>query len=267
MLTTIASDDGATAQIVHHGAQLASWIPANQGEQLFLSAASPVTSGKALRGGVPVIFPQFSDYGPLPRHGFARNLEWQKRDSQPGNRAVFELRDSDITRAIWPHSFLAELTFTVSGDALNIDLAIHNTGNATFDFTAALHTYLRVAHISETGLIGLQGLSYREQGQQFTETAEVLHIDGPVDRVYFNTPSALEVRQARQRVRVTSSGFADTVVWNPWKEASDAMADMEPDGYERMVCVESAAVGQAVSVQPGAVWRASQRLQAIPSQK
>jgi len=261
MLTTLFSDDGASAHIVHYGAQLTSWIPSGQTEQLFMSAASPLDSGKPLRGGVPVIFPQFSELGPLPRHGFARNLTWTKRATEAGNRAVFVLRDDETTRSIWPHAFLAELGFTVSGTALRMDLTIHNTGNTAFEFTSALHTYLHVAHISDVRISGLKGAAFREAGGEYLETSESLQIAGHVDRVYLNTSPELEVRQSQQRVLITSAGFKDTVVWNPWKDLSETMADMEPHGYERMICVESAAIAQPIYLEPGGVWCGSQQLQ------
>jgi len=30
------------------------------------------------------------------------------------------------------------------------------------------------------------------------------------------------------------------VVWNPWKEKSETMTDMNDDGYKTMVCLETA---------------------------
>src|SRR5436305_1852990 len=76
----LVAPDGARAEIYLHGAHVTSWIPAGDGERLFLSASSAFRPGAAIRGGVPVVFPQFSDRGPLPKHGFARTSEWELVD-------------------------------------------------------------------------------------------------------------------------------------------------------------------------------------------
>src|SRR4051812_22855354 len=108
-LISIRSADGATAEISRHGAHVVSWRPATDGqERLFLSARSEFGGSSAIRGGVPVIFPQFAAEGPLPRHGFARTSEWTLLGVQQteGNAlASLELRDSPDTLRIWPASF------------------------------------------------------------------------------------------------------------------------------------------------------------------
>lgn len=72
----LTTSSGARAEIALQGAHLLSWIPEGGSERLFLSAASQFRSGAAIRGGVPVIFPQFGTFGSLPKHGFARILPW-----------------------------------------------------------------------------------------------------------------------------------------------------------------------------------------------
>ncbi|MCB2000494.1 MAG: D-hexose-6-phosphate mutarotase, partial [Rhodoferax sp.] len=70
--------DGARVLVTLHGGHVVSWVPAGgHGEQLYLSPRSGFGQRQAIRGGVPVVFPQFSDRGPLPRHGFVRNRAWQ----------------------------------------------------------------------------------------------------------------------------------------------------------------------------------------------
>ena len=89
--------NGASALIALHGAQLLSWktghssvgdAPADGRERLFLSERARFAEGAAIRGGVPVIFPQFAGRGPLPKHGFARTLPWRliEGDEQAMNR-------------------------------------------------------------------------------------------------------------------------------------------------------------------------------------
>jgi glucose-6-phosphate 1-epimerase len=271
MLTTLNSKDGACAQIAHHGGQVISWKPANQGEQLFLSKTSSFDSGQAIRGGVPIIFPQFAGLGALPKHGFARNQLWQLRPSSQSNqagRAVFELRDNPATQAIWPFSFLAELVVSVSGNTLAMDLSIKNTGLTEIQFTVALHTYLRVADIADVRIHGLQNVGYQDfvsGDNDCVETSDSIVIQSHTDRLYRNAPSTIEVRQPQQRIVVQQSGFTDVVVWNPWRELGASLADLEPDGYQRMVCVESAAVVEPVKLAPDSVWRAGQHLSYYPS--
>ena len=80
----------ARATVLPYGAHVTSWITADGDERLYLSGRTAYRAGAAIRGGVPVIFPQFSDVGPLPRHGFARTRAWRagcagrrRRDVRP----------------------------------------------------------------------------------------------------------------------------------------------------------------------------------------
>ena len=265
MLTSLCADDGATATITDCGAQVASWQPAQQPERLFLSAASPIDSGVALRGGVPVIFPQFAGFGPLPKHGFARNQIWQRRAAADARSAVFALSDNDQSRAIWPHRFLAELSVRVGGTELVVELAIQNNDAQPFAFTAALHTYLRVHHLPSVRILGLQGTRYLDTvaGGEHLESAPALLIDGQVDRIYVDAPPMIRLEQNDHVIDIHSNGFADAVVWNPGKPLSDSLADMEPDGYQRMLCIEAAQIIKPIELHPGQRWLGSQRLKSM----
>ena len=41
-------------------------------EMLWMSSLSPVDGSAPIRGGIPIVFPQFADTGPMKLHGFAR---------------------------------------------------------------------------------------------------------------------------------------------------------------------------------------------------
>ncbi|WP_394778724.1 D-hexose-6-phosphate mutarotase [Undibacterium sp.] len=262
----LRAQDGALATIMHHGAHVCSWVPAGGKEQLFVSKTSEFREGAAIRGGVPVVFPQFASLGSLPKHGFARTATWRLLHSghtgDGAAQAVFELRESIATLALWPFVFRAELTVTVSGQRLDIALKVDNTGDTAFSFTSALHTYFAVDDIAQTSVQGLSGLHYRDSAtgaDNCTETSAELQIQGEVDRIYADAP-ALQMRQPNQTMHISATDFRDAVVWNPGAVKGAALADLEPEGYRRMLCVEAAAIMQPVQLAPGGSWSAGQHL-------
>jgi glucose-6-phosphate 1-epimerase len=266
----LRSADGATAEIHHDGAQVTSWRPAGGEERLFLSATTALREGVAIRGGIPVIFPQFAAEGPLPRHGFARTMRWaligQTQAPDGTAHASFILNDTDSTRAIWPAVFRATLAVRVGGSELRVSLTVENLGEARFEFAAALHTYLRVRDIASTSLEGLHGVRFRESGHPGvlrTDEARILRPVGEIDRVYVDVPGPVVVREPTRALEVASSGFVDVVVWNPGAEKAAALPDLERGGERRMLCVESGAVQQRPMLAPGERWTGEQRLTAI----
>jgi glucose-6-phosphate 1-epimerase len=263
----IAAADGARAEVYLHGAHVTSWLAAGSPERLFVSATSHFGADAAIRGGVPICFPQFADQGPLPMHGFARTAMWQLvragRRADGAAEAVLRLVDSAATRTLWPHAFALEYTVAVTGSTLTLALAVANTGAAPFSFTGALHTYLRIADVRATRVRGLRGAHYRDKvlrQDDVVESAPELAIDRPIDRVYCVAPADLAVAEPDRSLAILASGFFDTVVWNPGAGAT--IADLEPGGYGHMLCVEAAVAHAPVVVAPGARWRGMQTLTA-----
>ena len=260
------SPGNSYAEIYLHGAHVTSWKPAGGEEQLFLSRTSEFGPNASIRGGVPVIFPQFGKEGPLPRHGFARRMEWvfmKAEEDSSGVTATFQCRDDQATRRIWPHAFLARLAVTVGGQHLNLNLSITNMDREGFSFTGALHTYLHVSDIHEAFIEGLGGKTYLDTvgtRTERTQPEEKLVFKGEVDRIYYNDPAEVVLHDRRHQVTVSTRGFPDVVVWNPWSELAATLADLEPDGYRRMVCIEAAVIGCPVTLQPGESWSGTQKL-------
>ncbi|WP_457418891.1 D-hexose-6-phosphate mutarotase [Roseateles sp. P5_E7] len=266
----LTAPDGALATLSLDGGHLLSWKPAGAPEQLYLSARSEFAPGKAIRGGVPVCFPQFAERGPLPKHGFARTLPWELVQQEVGKDdvlAVLRLRDSDATRALWPHAFELELSVRVGGRSLDVELACENLGDAPLQFTAALHTYLRVADLDAVSVEGLAGLRYFDsikkaealQRMDLLLTGENGVLD--LDRIYFGVKERpLLVTEGRRQVVIRQQGFEDAVIWNPGPERCAKLADMPPEGWSEMLCVEAACVGRPVELPAGESWVGRQSL-------
>jgi len=141
----LLADDGARADVYLHGGQVMSWVSAGDTtDRLFLSSRAQFKTGGAIRGGVPVSFPQFAGQGSLPNHGFARVSVWDLvragRLQSGAAQATLRLTHSPATFALWTHAFAVELTVTAVGRQLDIDLALRNTASTTFESTVAWHT-------------------------------------------------------------------------------------------------------------------------------
>lgn len=265
----LIAPDGARAGVSLDGGHVLSWQPAGAPEQLYLSPNSEYTPGKAIRGGVPVCFPQFADRGPLAKHGFARTTRWELVSQEQGKDdalAVLRLQDSDATRKTWPHAFELELSVRLSGRRLDIELACENRGEDVFSFTAALHTYFRVADLDDVSLEGLTGLRYFDSvlKREATERMALL-LPGEkgvldLDRIYFGIDRELALAEDGRRLSIAQQGFEDAVVWNPGPERCAKLTDMPPEGWREMLCVEAATIGHPVELPVGETWVGRQSL-------
>jgi glucose-6-phosphate 1-epimerase len=258
---------GAQAIVSLHGGQVLSWVPPAGEEQLYLSPQAVAEPGMAIRGGVPVIFPQFELMGPdrsLPRHGLARTRLWQVDAHQQGPdhaQATLVLRDDDETRALWPHGFLLEMTVAVSADRLDMELYVENTGDTSWPFAAALHTYLAVSELTHVRLQGLEGCEYQDRvvdGMAVEDHPEK-RFHGEVDRVYAKANNLL-LRDGPRRMLIETAEMPDVVLWNPGPEKCAALKDMPEDGWQHMLCVEAARIHKPVTLAPGESWTGRQSL-------
>jgi len=261
--------DGAQVEIALHGGHVCSWRTPDGAERLFMSPLNNWRSDSAIRGGIPVIFPQFASEGPLPKHGFARVSLWTLLESSQqidGSGLLrLGLSDSEENRKIFPHAFALELRVKFSGQTFNTELVVTNNGDQSFDFTCALHTYLD-AQIADTALYGLNGYRYRDSvdGRRIKHAdEEPLHITREVDRVYFSVDKPITVSGRKHSIIATQSGFADAVVWNPWENGCEKIADLKLDSYQHFVCVEAAAIEHPITLAPHASWSGYQNLECV----
>lgn len=230
-----------------HGGHVLSWKPADGHERLFLSSLA--TMNGPIRGGIPVCFPQFAGYGPLPKHGFARTAAWRHRGG-----GEFVLDVSPEAWSGWPHPCSLMISVELGPQTLTVSLTVDNVGPKPFSFSSALHTYLRVADIDTVTIDG-----FRESP---------IFFEGEVDRVIAAPPTPAVVRaEGVAQFVCAQTGFIDSVVWNIGEEKAAGMSDLGHGEWRNYVCIEAATVEPAEVLAPGARWRGSQTLISDPREE
>jgi len=259
----------ASAEVYLHGAHITDFQPKGHAPDLWMSPLAQFQPDKAIRGGVPVIWPWFGPHGTdssKPQHGFARTAEWQVSATEAladgSTQLQLRLTDNAETQALWPHAFELSLTVTV-GTELKIELTSRNTGEQSFVAGGALHSYFAIGDVTQMVIEGLAGREYIDQldGNQIKPQTGDVHIRREVDRIYVNSDDTCIIHDAvlRRQIQVKKSGSQTTVVWNPWKDKAKAMADFSDDGYQNMLCIEAAnAAEDVVRLAPGETHTLSQ---------
>lgn len=153
---------GESVEILLYGATIISWKDAQGQEKLFLSDKAKLDGSKAVRGGVPLVFPVFGSNkaheatNKLPQHGFARISRWEflgKSTSEGESGADssvmldFGLSHdslSEASRAAWPYKFGLIFSVTLSREGLTTSMVVRNEGDEAYEFQTLMHTYLRI---------------------------------------------------------------------------------------------------------------------------
>ena len=258
------ANDAATAEIYLQGAHVAHWHPmAAEHPVTFLSAMSQFTAGKAIRGGVPLVFPWFAERkGGLPggMHGFARTLPWEvvAAERRPEGVALsFKLLPNQTTRDVGFDHFVLVYEVVV-GATLSLTLEVENVGDSPLTFEEALHAYYSVSDVRQIEVSGLGDTDYLDRADHAKrkhQGAGAIHFAGETDQLHLNTQAAVTISDPgwRRRIVIEKRGSDSTVVWNPWQAKASALADLAAEAWPHFVCVEPAnAAENAVTAAPGA---------------
>ena len=263
----LALPGGDTVWVALQGAHVVSWQAAGR-ERLYLSPRNRWDGQTAIRGGVPVCFPQFNQRGTLPKHGFARNSLWSAARPVVQDDRVqqeFSLSWSAQSLALWQSRFEARLHVDLAPGALTLTLTVHNLDSRPLQFSGALHSYLAVDDIAQARLQGLQGQAeWNALTDHHAPAAAELQFEGEFDRVYAAPPGALFLQDGSHRLEISQSpSWANNVVWNPGRDKCAPMADLPADGYTQFLCVEAAQVMAPIGVDAGTHWQGWQRFRLL----
>ncbi len=264
LVRAVISTPTAEADLYLQGAHVTHWTPRGQRPVLFVSPKSLFAPGKAIRGGVPVIFPWFgsrSDGRPGPAHGFSRTLEWAIERTKLLNDGSVEitlaLSPNETTRSFGYATFHLRFRITI-GPQLQMELETRNQANEPLIYEEALHTYFAIADIRQASVSGLEGTTYIDKTDGFKREKlgnEPVRIAKETDQVHLSTKATCVIHDPvwNRNIVIEKTGSDSTVVWNPWIDKTKGMSDMVPDGWQNMLCVETAnAADNAVHLAPGA---------------
>jgi len=264
LVRAVISTPAAEADVYLQGAHVTHWTPRGQRPVLFVSPKSLFAPGKAIRGGVPIIFPWFGARGdskPGPAHGFARSMEWAIEGTKLHNDGKVEitlaLAPNDATRGFGYADFHLRFRVTV-GSKLEMELETRNEGKEPLPYEEALHTYFSIADIDQASVSGLEGTTYIDKTDGFKRKKlgnEPVRVAKETDQVHLSTMATCVVHDPvwNRRIIVEKSGSNSTVVWNPWIDKTKGMSDMAPDDWKEMICIETAnAADNAIHLPPGA---------------
>ena len=257
-----------------HGGHLVHFQLKEQPAIIWTSKTAIYSAQKAIRGGVPICWPWF---GPadkslgkdLPAHGFARTSKWEltsSSESEQGVEIELRLTDNDKTRAIWPYQFELLLRATLT-DQIKLELISKNIGTVPFSYTSALHTYLNISAPENCSISGLNSQYTDKLDNGLAKSGDTtLQLTGSIDSVYQKAPSSIVLldKQFGRQLVIENSGNDSDVVWTPWIEGAQRFADMPDDGYQTMVCIESAITNKTgIIIQPGKTHRVSTSIRAV----
>jgi glucose-6-phosphate 1-epimerase len=251
----------ASAEIYLHGAQITSWQPANVEEVLFLSEHSRWQDGRAIRGGIPICFPWFRskvDAPSAPAHGFVRTKEWRLESVSVDGESVTVVcatEEDESTQRWWPHAFRLRFTLSI-GKALRLGLTATNTGQTSFRFEEALHTYFRVGQVEKVSVRGIDRVAFLDNfddNRKKIQSGDLIFAR-KTDNAYIEVRSSAELVDPTlgRTIRTEKHDSATTVVWNPWKEGAASLSDLGTEEWRQFACVEASNIlDSSIALEPG----------------
>lgn len=106
------------------------------------------------------------------------------------------------------------------------------------------------------------------------ETSSEVAVTGETDRVYKSVDNSVPIiisqtatanSPAKPLFSIEREAMGDVVLWNPWAQKAESMADFAPkNAYNRMLCVEPGSIsGWQELTEAGEVWECSQTIRAL----
>jgi glucose-6-phosphate 1-epimerase len=211
------------------------------------------------RGGVPILFPQFADFGRFSKHGFARNLDWSclknsnKDGLMQGIGSHYFLDLPPNTVLGWDHHARLEFIAEMTSDELIFTFKVTNLGRSSFSWTGGLHPYFYVEDLISSRLIGLAGASLLDRydpQNTIDQYPSIIFEGNSCERLYHsNIPIRLDT--GKQVLNLSSTGFSEWMIWNPGEVGANHLADLPHGDWRHFICIEPVNVTNPIAVESG----------------
>lgn len=259
--------------IAQQGAHIISYQIDGDQPLIWSNPGAVFKQGKAIRGGMPICWPWFGNLQRNPQsvqamressepanaHGEVRAIDWALMGmGEDGDALIVEFiqPNAEGQLAGWSHTVGLKLHIRMDA-ALNVSLVSFNAGDDDVTLSQALHSYFAVSDVRQVHVEGLDGLQYLDTLESWNAPKQQVGdvtFSAETDRIYQDTPERLSIVDPEwgRRIQIQTQGSHSAVVWNPWVEKTKTFSDMHADGWQNMVCVESANVlTDVVTLKPG----------------
>jgi glucose-6-phosphate 1-epimerase len=218
---------------------------------LYLSPLVAMHPDNPIRGGIPLMFPQFGDSGPLRKHGFVRDLQWNlvnaTEDADGKNLSyALDIKATDFPE--WPFDAALKFDVGLSLQTLTIGLSVQNTGEQAFSFTGGFHPYFAISSRKDILLNGLEGLPFKDSFPG--SNAYELNADELVERQYMGD-AEIRFFNGYDWLKITASGFDSWMVWNPGSVGATRISDLPDEDWDRFICIEPIVLSEPKTLLPG----------------
>jgi len=261
---------GGTCKVSTYAAHVLSWCPTLGNEQIFMGEMAEVGKpGLAIRGGVPICWPQFGNFENAEdtcklAHGFARKTFWTLLRQSEDSISLLLKSDEDSRKA-WAKDFEFVYTVSLGYNSMRMEMEVRNGNSSPLEFTGCLHSYWRCNSSENCAVEGLKGGKFDAgigncfRGDALEERDSVQFVDATQTQLlYGDAGDALTlVEDGKERLRITKSNLPDWILWNTGAENGSNIKDLQDGEYKNYVCVEPAFCSKPVRVAPGASWIAS----------
>lgn len=219
---------------------------------IFYLSPLAVVDQHPVRGGVPVLFPQFADRGHLPKHGLARQRQWRQMTAY---RYALHLYPLPQLGWFGDAELELQLSHSIHEQSVTLTLRIKNTGTQSFAFTGGLHPYFLVRDVQRCRVFGLEKTAYQDRYGSTNSLSRSGWIEQgkAFERIYLDAPQ-LVVDDGHRALQLTCHGFTQWMIWNCGKIGAQSLVDLPNADWNKFLCIEPVIAEEPIEILPEAVF-------------